>query len=139
MRLSELLPELVQHGVSLSLTPDGKLRRQADQPPPAAVVESIREHRALLVRRLERGQRPDGRLNAAALKGQPGRCVGCAHWQGPDTYGDGLCLLGRGAHGWLDGNPAAPVLTPALHACAAQNGQGWQVKQQTGSRPNSSP
>lgn len=130
--MAELCRALTQHGVSLALTPDGKLKPTADQPPPAAVVESIKAHRVALVRRLERGQHPDGRLNASILEGQPGRCVSCGRWQGPDAYGDGLCILGRGAHGWLDGNPDAPVLTGALHVCAAHNGQGWQVKQSRG-------
>ncbi len=68
-----------------------------------------------------------GHLNAAVLQLQPGRCASCARWQGPDEYGDGLCPLGRAAHGWLDGNPYAPVMTTALHECAAQAGRGWQA------------
>lgn len=71
---------------------------------------------------------PGGYLNAAVLQLQPGRCASCAHWQGPDEYGDGLCPLGRAAHGWLDGNPAAPVMTTALHECAAQAGRGWKAR-----------
>ncbi|WP_156372831.1 hypothetical protein [Deinococcus sp. Leaf326] len=63
---------------------------------------------------------PDGRLNAVVLRLRPGRCASCAHWQGPDEYGDGLCPLGRLAHGWLDGQRDAPVMTTALHECAAQ-------------------
>lgn len=125
MTLVELCRALAQHGVSLALTAEGKLKPTADQQPPSAVVESIRAHRALLVRRLERGQHPDGRLNVAALQG---RCANCGRWQGPDEYGDGLCVLGRAAHGWPYGNPDAPVMTTALHCCAAYGGQGWQAK-----------
>ena len=69
---------------------------------------------------------PDGRLNAAVLQLQPGRCASCTHWQGPDEYGDGLCPLGRRAHGWYDGNPDAPVMTTPLHECAAHAGRGWK-------------
>ncbi|THF70961.1 hypothetical protein E7T06_05240 [Deinococcus sp. Arct2-2] len=70
--------ELVRHGVRLSITPDGKLRRQADQPPPAELVEGMRQHRAALVRQLEEGRFPDGRLDVAALPLLPGRCGTCA-------------------------------------------------------------
>lgn len=124
MTLAELGRALAQHGVFLTLTPDGKLKPTADQQPPADLVEAIRAHRAVLVRRLERGQLPDGRLNMAALQG---RCVSCGRWQGPDEYGDGLCPLGRGAHGRLDGNLAAPEMTTALHLCAAHGGKGWKA------------
>ena len=93
----------------------------------------------VLALRLERGQHPDERLTAAALEGQPGRCVSCSQWQGPDAHGDGLCPLGRAAHGWLDGNPDAPVLTVALHVCAAHNGQGWQAGQSRGPLARPSP
>lgn len=76
----------------------------------------------------ERGRLPDGYLNVAVLQNHPGRCASCARWQGPDAYGDGLCVLGRQAHGWPYGNPNAPVMTTALHCCAAHGGQGWQAK-----------
>lgn len=139
MTLARLCAQLDQHGLVLTLTPEGRLRPTANHPPPDELLVAIRAHRALLVRRLERGQHPDGRLNTGALEGQPGRCVSCSRWQGPDAYGDGLCVLGRGAHGWLDGNPDAPVMTGALHDCAAHNGQGWQAGQSRGplARPNS--
>lgn len=127
MTLGELCRALGQHGVSLALTPEGKIKPTAAQQPPAELVESIKAHRAVLVRRLERGQLPDGRLNMAALQDQPGRCVSCSRWQGPDEYGDGLCVLGRAAHGWPYGNPDAPVMTTAHHCCAAYGGKGWKA------------
>lgn len=127
MTLAELGRALAQHGVILALTAEGKLKPTADQQPPGDLVDAIRAHRAVLVRRLERSQHPDGRLNVAALQDQPGRCASCGRWQGPDEYGDGLCLLGRAAHGWPDGRPDAPVLTTALHECAAYGGKGWKA------------
>ena len=97
-------------------------------PPPAALVEAMREHRAALLRQVQEGRLPDGRLDVAALSALPGRCGSCARWQGPDAYGDGLCPLGRAAHGWHDGNPKAPVLTTPHHKCAAHGGAGWKAK-----------
>ena len=73
------------------------------------------------------GRLPDGRIDMQRLAHQQGVCLTCARWQ-PDEYGDGLCPLGRRAHGWYDGNPAAPVITTAAHRCAAKNGAGWQAK-----------
>lgn len=127
MTLTELCRALTQHGVSLALTAEGKLKPTADQQPPAELLESIKAHRDHLVRRLERGQFPDGRLNVAALQDQPGRCASCSRWQGPDEFGDGLCVLGRQAHGWPYGNPEAPVITTALHICGAYDGRGWKA------------
>lgn len=67
MRLSELLPLLDQHGVSLTLTDAGKLRPTAEQQPPAELIEGLKAHRAVLVRRLERGQTPSGHYHLPTL------------------------------------------------------------------------
>ena len=88
----------------------------------------MREHREALLRQVQEGRLPDGRLDVAALSALPGHCGSCARWQGPDAYGDGLCPLGRAAHGWHDGNPKAPVLTTPHHACAAYSGKGWKAR-----------
>lgn len=71
---------------------------------------------------------PDGQWDVAALAAQPGHCGCCAHWEGPDAYGDGLCRLGRASHGWADGNPTLPVLTFPHTICAARTGRGWKSK-----------
>ncbi|GAA5513803.1 hypothetical protein Dcar01_02551 [Deinococcus carri] len=126
MTLTELRRTLAPLGVSLSVTPAGKLRYDAPRGLPAELVEAMRAQRAALLRQVEEGRLPDGRLDVAALAAAPGRCGCCARWQGPDAYGDGLCPLGRAAHGWADGNPKAPVLTVAHHHCAAHGGQGWK-------------
>ena len=128
MRLSDLRRELVRHGVNLAVSEAGKLRPSAATPPPAELVEAMREHRAALLRQVQEGRLPDGRLDVAALSALPGRCGSCARWQGPDAYGDGLCSLGRAAHGWHDGNPRAPVLIVPHHKCAAHGGAGWKAK-----------
>lgn len=91
MTLPQLVRLLDQHGVSLTLTDAGKLRPAADQVPPAKVVEGIKAHRAALVRRLERGQRADGRYHLEDLQARPGICASCARWK-PDAPGD---LLGQ--------------------------------------------
>lgn len=126
MRLSDLRRELVRHGVNLAVGEAGKLRPSAATPPPAELVEAMREHRAALLRQVQEGRLPDGRLDVTRLSSTPGHCGCCARWQGPDAYGDGLCPLGRAAHGWADGNPDAPVLTVAHHECGAYEGQGWK-------------
>lgn len=81
MKLTELLVSLDQHGVSLSVTADSRLNPTAEQRPPDEVVEGIKAHRAELVRRLERGQRADGRYYLEDLQARPGICASCAHWQ----------------------------------------------------------
>ena len=92
------------------------------------VRQMLRVHREALLRQVQEGRLPDGRLDVAALSALPGRCGSCARWQGPDAYGDGLCSLGRAAHGWHDGNPRAPVLIVPHHKCAAHGGAGWKAK-----------
>lgn len=67
----------------------------------------------------------------AELGQQPGRCGSCFRWEGPDEYGDGLCPLGRKAHGWLDGNPDVPVICTVHHQCAAYGGKGWKARRGT--------
>lgn len=126
MTLGELRRELVRHGVTLAVSEAGKLRPSAATPPPRELVEAMREHREALLRQVAEGRLPDGRLDLARLSSAPGHCGCCARWQGPDEYGEGLCPLGRAAHGWPDGNPKAPVLTAAHHACAAHGGEGWK-------------
>lgn len=128
MRLAELREHLARHGVSLTVTEEGKLRPHAPEAPPAELLEAMREHRAALVRQVKEGRLPDGRLDVARLAAAPGHCGCCARWQGPDEYGEGRCPLGRAAHGWADGNPKAPVLTVPHHACAAYDGQGWKAR-----------
>lgn len=119
MRLGELRAQLARHGVSLTITEEGKLRPHAAEAPPAELIEAIREHRAALLRQVEEGRTADGRLDVAWLATQPGRCGTCTRWRGPDTYSDGQCRLGRAAHGWADGDPLAPVTTTVHHACQA--------------------
>lgn len=62
----------------------------------------MKQHRAALVRRLERGQRADGRYYLEDLLQRRGACASCRHWE-QFTPGDlhGRCLkaddLGRHA------------------------------------------
>lgn len=81
MTLAELVRLLDQHGINLTLTAEGKLRPTAEQQPPAEVIEGIRQHRAALVRRLERGQRADGQYYLADLVPVAGICASCSRWQ----------------------------------------------------------
>lgn len=126
MTLGELRRVLAAQAVRLTVTAEGKLRYEAPNGLTEAVVDAMRAHRAALLRQAQADRLPDGRLNAAVLQLQLGRCASCAHWRGPDEYGDGLCPLGRRAHGWADGNPDAPVITTPLHECAAHGGKGWK-------------
>lgn len=71
--------------------------------------------------------RSDGRIDMQQVAQQKGVCLTCARWQ-TDEFGDGLCPLGRRAHGWYDGNPTLAVITTAAHRCAAHGGAGWQAK-----------
>lgn len=117
MRLAALLKLLGQHGVNLTLTEAGKLRPTADTPPPAEVIEGIREHRAPLVSRLARGQRPDGRYYFVDLERQSGVCASCSRWQ-PVFIGSlmGLCPL------------TTAVEIHAAHRCVVREGRGWLPK-----------
>lgn len=114
--------------MQLGRTEAGRLRYDAPGPLPVVLVEGMKAHRAALLRQVEEGRATDGRLNVAALAAQPGHCGCCAHWEGPDAYGDGLCPLGHGAHGLLGGNPDRPVMTVSHHSCAAREGRGWKSK-----------
>ena len=129
MRLSDLRRELVRHGVSLAVSEAGKLRPSAATPPPAEVVEAMREHRAALLRQVAEGRLPDGRLDVARLSSAPGHCGCCARWTPTGYPLEGECSAGRRAHGWPDGNPDAPVLTTPHHTCAAYSGRGWKARE----------
>ena len=76
-----MLPLLDQHGVSLTLTDAGKLRPTAEQQPPAELIEGLKAHRAVLVRRLERGQTPSGHYHLSTLAARPSICASCAQWK----------------------------------------------------------
>lgn len=130
MNLGDLKRAMQEYGVSVSLTSEGRLKTTAPQRPPESLVEAIREHRGALIEDLLH-PRPSGHSNIELLSQQAGRCGTCLHWT-PDAFDDGLCSLGRAAHGWLDGNPKVPVITPPHHQCAAHDGKGWKAHQQKG-------
>lgn len=79
---------------------------------------------------------PDGRLDVVTLASRPGFCGTCIWWKGPadhpvNTVPVGDCLLGRRAHGQLDGNPILPVPTTVHHNCqavVAAGVRGWRKK-----------
>ena len=123
MTLAVLLVRLAQHGISLTLTPDGKLQPSAAQQPPAEVLEGIKAHRAALVCRLERGQGPDGRYDLARLASLQGHCASCARWSPSAEWGAfmGTCALPSTA--FEEGHALA---LHAAHRCAAHGGAGWK-------------
>ncbi len=49
MKLGELRPALARHGVSVGITAAGTLRLNAAFPPPAELLEAVREHKAALL------------------------------------------------------------------------------------------
>lgn len=121
--LDTLLQELRQGGYRFLVDEAGQLRLTGDQPAPRALVQAVRTHKTELLAGLGHGG-----LRRLLGEWTSGQCGTCVRWQGPDEYGDGLCPLGRLAHGWLDGNPDAPVLCPAGHRCLAYGGLGWWPK-----------
>lgn len=128
MTLAELVRLLEQHGVSLTLMPEGKLKPTAAKPPPTEVLAGLRQHRAALARRLEEGRTIDGRLDVNRLSQQPGRCGSCAKWL-PTPYAlEGECIAGRRAHGWFGGDPRAEVLTHPAHQCGVLEGIGYRAR-----------
>lgn len=72
MNLAQLRAALDQHGVSLTLTAEGKIRPRADQPPPPELVDAMREHKTALLEGLQnevkRGnaEQPDGAIGCSA-------------------------------------------------------------------------
>lgn len=102
MNLFQLTKQIEQHQISLTLLPDGRLKPLAPAPIPAEVLEAMKHHKVALVRRLERGQRANGKYYLEDLKERRGCCGSCRHWQ-PFSAGDlhGHCLkadeLGRHA------------------------------------------
>ena len=123
MTLAMLLVSLTQYGISLTLTPDGKLQPSAAQQPPPEVLEGIKTHRAVLVRRLERGQEPDGRYDPALLASRPGHCASCTRWSPAAEWGAfmGTCSLPPAA--FTHGHALA---VHAAHRCTAQGGTAWE-------------
>lgn len=128
MTLNDLVRLLEQHGVTLTLTPDGKLKPAAAAPPPPQVIEGIRQHREILVRRLERGQQVNGRFDVSSLDQSPRCCASCTRWKPTPFPLEGECGAGRQAHGWQDSDPKAPVLTHPAHQCAALGGFGYRAR-----------
>lgn len=130
MTLADLQAAIRRAGGRLSRTSEGRLRYEAPGPVSKALVEGMETHRTALLAQLAyaEGRMSDGRLDVAWLATQPGRCSTCALWRGPDGYGEGQCLLGRRAHGWLDGVPLAPVTTTIHYSCGAREGRGWRRK-----------
>ena len=49
MKFADLPPTLARHGVSVSVTPAGTLHLSATVPPPAELIDAIREHKAELL------------------------------------------------------------------------------------------
>lgn len=124
MKLRELVGKLDQHGVSLTLNAAGNLNAAAGTPPPAEVLEGIKRHRAPLIRRLQRGQMPDGTYPPTY---QPGCCGTCARWiaqPGEGLYA-GACALDWSAHYPDERNIRRPVITHGHTPCKALNGTGW--------------
>lgn len=126
MKLGALRRLLASRNVTLTKTADGKLHFKAPGGLETEIVAVMEAHRADLLKQVDEGRTADGRLNAAELSRQSGRCASCDRWTGPDEYGLGVCPLGREAHGWFDGKVDSPVMTVALHECVAHGGKGWK-------------
>jgi hypothetical protein len=56
MDIREILDEAVRHGVTMKLGDDGRLLLRADKPPPADLLDRIRENTAAIVRHLDARQ-----------------------------------------------------------------------------------
>ena len=113
--------------VSLNASGDGLKLRAATQPP-AELLTQIRAAKPALLEALK-SMSPVHTLPAVA----PRTCGSCACWSALSAplVHMGLCAVGRRAHGWLDGNPVAPVEIQAGHGCAAHGGKSWQAQQRT--------
>lgn len=122
MTLVSLTQQLHHHGVRLDLTPEGRIRPHGENAPPTELIDAIREHRALLVRRLERGQTADGCYDLTRLLPLPGICASCTRWTPSAEWGVlmGTCPLPTTA--FEDGRPLA---LHAAHRCIARGGHGW--------------
>lgn len=87
---AELIRVLGRLGVELSLTPAGDLL--TPDALPAEVEEAVNRYRALLVRRLKRGENTQGRYHRADWETVGGVCGSCRHWRevSPGNMG-GIC------------------------------------------------
>lgn len=121
MKPHPLWAVLARHGLTFVRAAGGVQLVGHVRPPPEVDALVDRHFDELLV---DMGRRLTGGVIASTAGG---RCDQCAHWEGPDEFGDGLCLLGRRAHGWLDGNPDLPVLCTAHHHCSAYGGLGFEA------------
>lgn len=124
MSLAELVSQLAQHGVSLMVNASGNLNAAAGTLPPAEVIEGIKQHRAVLILRLQRGQMPDGTYPPTY---QPGRCGTCARWLAQPSEGPhaGACPLDWASHYPEERQTRRTVITHGHSPCAALNGTGW--------------
>lgn len=113
--LDDLLRELEQAGVTLALLPDGRhieISYRVD--PPEELVLAIKKAKSTLILWL-RSQ-------------MAGHCGTCRRFTRREDFGSwmGQCSAGRRRHGWLDGNPEAPVEIHMAHRCAVGGGKGYQ-------------
>lgn len=148
MTLGELVRQLDQHGVFLTLTPEGKIRPTADQPPPAELIAAIKANRVELVRHLERledqgAAMPEHggaqaavptvtppRLGAAAQAEWAGHCGTCRHFTPDLSEGRymGVCGMGWAAHYPAERNVRHPVVIHEGAACMTADAPRWIAK-----------
>ena len=148
--MARVLAQLEAEGVRVLLNAAGDgVRLEAAGPPSAEVVRLARTHRATLLEALapakvkpvppadlpstlrtgpNRAARSSFAASLENLALTPGHCGVCARWSAlPAPLAHmGLCSVGRRAHGWLDGDPAAAVEIQAGCGCMVHGGKGWR-------------
>lgn len=113
--LASLLRDMEQAGVAVTLHTDGKhLQLEYINDPPEALLIAIKKAKPT--------------LKLWLLSQMDGHCGPCRRFTRREDFGSwmGECSAGRRRHGWLDGNPDAPVEIHMAHRCCAYGGTGYQ-------------
>lgn len=125
MSLTEFRLFLVQHGINLTLTPEGKIKPTAGRPPTPEVVAQLKvgvaAHRAQLLAELAAPVASVQTPEHAA-----GHCGTCQHWVALDGWGYKMGKCHAQGRYFVPGDGAGLAIS-AAHKCASVDGLAWRA------------
>lgn len=126
MNLAELRAGLVANGVTLTLTPEGKIKPRADKTPSLELIAAMKEQRNALIRQLQEGRGVDGRFLPDAPQHIPGHCGCCALFHLAPEWGTWMGTCTAPSTSFPAGETFIAI--HAAHRCCAVPGRGWTPK-----------